>query len=482
MKLKFSIHRNRAQIQCDSKDIFDVIRENFSVENPAKRFSFRKRFIPARLYAISPLGTFDVGMYKQIIQFAATKQLVSSVEFSDEFKKVATPTKDVSVFDSFTIPLRDYQLQSVQSAIKSGRGICLLATGAGKTLLTASIIASFQQTNFDYYNCLVLVPDPGLALQTVKEFETYNVPFSFSLWTGQNELNTNTQVVVANQDIVLSRMGENSWIESVDMLIVDEVHTIKKGNKISKVVEKIKTNNKFGLTGTLPDNIIDQWNIIGKIGPVITEVSSDELRKKDFLAQVSTKVLRISYNSRPSEPTEETTTAKYFAELDHIYNNKFRNSVIKHISQNIGNNTLILINHLRHGDRLVEEFKNTQNKQIFYVRGEMEIEDREKVKDMMEKNNDVICIAMSSIFSTGINIKNIHAIIFAAGGKSTVRVIQSIGRGLRLHELKKELTIIDIQDCITGDDANYGLKHGAHRISIYNQQKIPYSITNIVEK
>jgi superfamily II DNA or RNA helicase len=114
---------------------------------------------------------------------------------------------------------------------------------------------------------------------------------------------------------------------------------------------------------------------------------------------------------------------------------------------------------------------------VEYIKGEIEIDDREIVKQQMEIKNDMIVVAMSSIFSTGVNIKNIHMIIFAAGGKSFIRVVQSIGRGLRKNDNKQKLTIIDL--C---DNLKYGNEHAMHRQKIYEQEKIQFNVIPFIEK
>ena len=126
---------------------------------------------------------------------------------------------------------------------------------------------------------------------------------------------------------------------------------------------------------------------------------------------------------------------------------------------------------------LSEYLTQCENKQIYFIRGEVEVETREDIKRIMEKDNNVICVAMSSIFSTGVNIKNLHNIIFAAGGKSFIRTVQSVGRGLRKHASKNKLLIFDI--C---DNLRYGLRHCEKRKDIYETEKIKYTETNIVEK
>jgi superfamily II DNA or RNA helicase len=133
-----------------------------------------------------------------------------------------------------------------------------------------------------------------------------------------------------------------------------------------------------------------------------------------------------------------------------------------------------MVNHLEHGDSLLSLMSERHDGRVFFVKGETLVEDRAKIIEMMEIHNDIICIAMSSIFSTGINIKNLPNIIFAGLGKSFIRVVQSIGRGLRLHERKNKLRIFDI--C---DDTKYSLSHSQYRQDIYNKEQIYWKIKDI---
>ena len=381
--------------------------------------------------------------------------------------------KNSSVYNLLKYPLRDYQLSSVENALKFGRGIIKLGTGGGKTLTIASLLMSLYEDN-PKLKILIIVPDLGLVNQTYNDFDEYNVKFKFTRWTGKIKPDLTANCIIANRGILQSKFEDNDWIKYVDTLVVDECHTIKKSNKISKMVNQITTNNKFGLTGTLPDNKPDEWNILGKLGKVIYDKDSYELRLESYLTNVDVKIIDVKYNDKPLYISGNNN---FKTELDFIYTNKFRNNVINNICNKFNNNSLILVNHLAHGDALYDKLSQSKDKQIFFVKGEVEVETRDQIKKIMETNSNVICIAMSSIFSTGINIKNIHMIMFASGGKSFIRTIQSIGRGLRLHESKNKLLIIDI--C---DQLKYGIRHGDKRKEIYKSEKISFTTTEIVEK
>jgi len=139
---------------------------------------------------------------------------------------------------------------------------------------------------------------------------------------------------------------------------------------------------------------------------------------------------------------------------------------------------LVLVDRIEHGETLTAEIKkHSKKKKVYFIRGSVEVDDREKIRRIMETNDNVVCVAITSIFSTGINIKNLHYILFANAGKAKIKIIQSIGRGLRLHENKDMLIIFDISDRL-----EYSNKHLSKRLSLYNKEKIKYAIEEIIEK
>lgn len=482
MNLKFDCVEGRSTIRCDDSAIIDRIRHEFSTENKAKQFAKHKKFIASRLYAITPAGAYEPGLTKEIARIVEAKQIVSACEYTSDAVKVFQPFSAAKLFDKLSLDMRDYQTQAVERAIESGRGVCLLATGAGKTLVMASLAASFY--NNPDFKCLVLVPDPGLALQTFNDFLEYNLPCPCSLWTGKHKVDLSANIIIANHDIVLSRFEENEWIQDVDILIADEVHSIKKSNQINKIIAKISTLHKFGFTGTLPTDLIDRWNVIGKFGDVLITKTSHELREEKHLVSVEARVVDLYYKTKPktkdirNKNGEKATTARYHSELEFLYENDFRNNLIQQLCSSQDKNVLVLVNHLDHGRLLHKKLQQgLTSKNVFFIEGDVELDDREIVKQKMEQTDNMVVVAMSSIFSTGINIKNLHMIIFAAGGKSFIRVVQSIGRGLRKHISKDKLVLIDICDHL-----KYALDHSQHRIRIYNDEKIPFTRVSFTEK
>ena len=476
MTLKFEYLPNKKLCRL-SGDNFDGIRAHFSVKNENAFFIKRSgRFAPDRFYCITPTGIFEPGMFFDIIKYVNGIYPDAIINISDDLKYILTPEiKDATLYDSLKIPLRDYQIETVNRALKCGRGIIKLGTGGGKTLTIASLISSIHATYKRNFKCLIIVPDLTLVDQTYNDFvSNYNVPFKCTRWSGNLDPDFTSDVIIANMGILQSRFEEEPWLLDVDVLVVDECHKLKKNNVICKMVNSIKTLHKFGLTGTLPDSKVDEWNIKGKLGNIIYEKNSFELRSENYLTNVDIKIIELAYNSKPIRIPGMN---KFWCELDFIYKNEFRNNTIKSIISRYTKNILILVNHIAHGEILYKKYYNEfPGRVVYFIRGEVEVTERSRVIKEMEDNDNVICIAISAIFSTGVNIKNLHTIVFASGGKSFIRTIQSIGRGLRLNPNKNILNIIDIADSLP-----YSKEHGKLRKGIYTTEKIQFKSGKLVE-
>lgn len=466
-------------VKCDDRSIFEDLRNHFSVEDKNAVFKQRKfgssRFrLPSRKYVITPTGLCDVGLFWEIKKYLITNQIVDTINYTDAFKGAINCGSDRPIFKDFALSLRDYQEEVIQKAINMGWGTCVLGTGAGKTLTTAALIENYfrNATNKDTFKCIVIVPDLGLVHQTHEEFISSGATFKLTKWTGSDNPDLTSNVIICNIQILISQITNNEWVKFVDLLIVDECHKVKSSNEISKIISTIKTNNRYGFTGTLPERNEDKWFIIGKLGPVLYEKNSHDLRRESYLTNVEVKILNLNYGT-PFIP--RVTDSNYRNELNFIYTHNKRNNLIAHLSNKLNNNTLILVNHILHGENLLEVVTNLcKDKEVFFIRGDVEVEERENIKKIMESKNNVVCIAISAIFSTGVNIKNLHNIVFVSGGKSFIRTVQSIGRGLRLHKNKNKLLIIDL--C---DNLHYGNQHSEKRKEIYAAEKIIYTEKDI---
>lgn len=455
------------------------IREVFSVEDKAMFFVRRRygRNTPTRKYAITNKGVFDAPFFEticeQIVEKFPSLKITATEKFLERWKAQTISDK----LTKLKYEPRDYQLESATQALAKGRGIIVLPTSAGKTL-TMALIASTALAN-KQYKTLILVPNIQLVEQTYQDFIDYGInEKEVSKWTGSFEFQS-TNIVVANNQILLSEKQDISVINEFDLVIIDECHKLASAEKITKLVKQFNTKHIFGLTGSLPNEQFNIWSLNRIFGSILYHKKSIELRQNQFISNVRVVALELAYKNVPefAKATMSEPTAGYEEEIVWLHTNEFRNNIICKLADKLDTNTLILVDRIVHGEHLLEYLKSNINKQIYFIQGSVDVEERERVRQIMETDSGIICIAISKIFSTGISIKNLHNVIFAAIGKARIKIIQSIGRSLRLHETKQIATIFDIAD----SNLTYGHKHFTERKDIYLNEQIPIVTKNIVE-
>lgn len=465
-------------------DLLDFIRHKFSQYDETAKIKRRVtgfKYIPTRLYSITKAGKFELGLTVDILKVLKEECPIYRVLFTEEFKKAFfssyefadSPLAEINTPPNYQE--RYYQEESIKRALKIGNGIFLLKTAAGKTYILGKLIATIQKYK-PKTKTLIIVPTIQLIEQVYNDFSYFGYDMStVSKWSGSYSLNEKSDIIIASSNILLSKSQDVSILSSIDLLVVDECHMLKKDTQISKLIKSIKTNHKFGFTGTLPEELIDQWAVIGKLGPVIYTISRQELVENKFISDAEIKIVLIDYKSKPNYKDIEynkdailspaNSLLNYEIEINFLYKNEFRNNIIKSVCEKLDKNVLIAVENIEHGNILYETLKKSSNKNVFFIRGNVEVSEREKIKQTMEETNNVICIAISKIFSTGINIKNLHYILFAIAGEAKVKIIQSIGRGVRLHENKNKLYIFDI-----ADNLKYGRRHLRRRKEIYEEE------------
>ena len=473
------VNNKQAQITTDIGTL-NLIREKFSISNPA--FRKNNRFAPARLYAISPLGKFDIGLLENITSHLDSEQLFYKIDsnLENKFKNgFENPT-----IKEYSMVYRDHQEKSIKKAVEKGRGVIIIPTAGGKTLIMAGIIESLRlNMNKPKAKALVIVPSLQLVTQTSKDFEDYGIT-NVTKWSGDNVPDADATTIVAGTQILLSSKTDLSLLDDIDILLVDETHGLRRGNEINKVLSLVKTDYRFGFTGTMPPSLIDQWNIIGKIGPVLYEEKTKDLELKNYVSSFKVTIINVNHKNIPRFTANTIRpTEAYENELAYLLRDSRRNEIIGKLAVKLNNNTVIMVDRIDHGIELEQKLRSLQitedaslsksiynpPRPVFFIRGSTEIDEREKIRELMNERNDVIVIAVSKIFSTGINIPNLHNIIFASAGKAKIKIMQSIGRALRLHHTKTMANIFDISD-----NTKYGKTHLAERIKLYETEKYNY--------
>lgn len=464
--LELSQNKKQAQIKTSDSNLFLLIREKFSI--PFKSFSKNKRFAPQRKYAITPSGKFDIGLLQEIESFLNLNQIAFST--NSDLKQFFDIGFENPYVKKYNLTYREHQKLSIYKAMVKGRGVVVIPTAGGKTLIMCSIVESLRSNIKDENaKALVIVPSIQLVEQTAEDFKSYGMD-KVTKWSGNNTPDPDATTIIAGSQILLSEKTDLSFLADVKIFLGDECHGNKKANQINQIFNFLTTNYRFGFTGTMPTCKLDCWNIIGKFGPIIYEEKTEDLKQKKYISNFKVFILKLNHKNIPkiyinkNKPTEA-----YENELDFLMNNQKRNEVICNLSKKLENNTIIMVDRIDHGVNIFNILKDTTQRPCYFIRGSTEIEEREKIRSLMEERNDVIVVAISKIFSTGINIPNLHNIIFATAGKAKIKIMQSIGRALRLHPTKNMAYIFDI-----ADNTFYGKKHLSEREELYLTENYNY--------
>ena len=232
---------------------------------------------------------------------------------------------------------------------------------------------------------------------------------------------------------------------------------------------------RYGFTGTLDGTQTHKWVLEGLFGPTYKVTRTDDLMKEGHLSKLDIQCLVLKH------PPQKFET--YQDEIEYLISHEQRNKFITNLTLDLKGNTLVLYSRVEaHGQVLYDLINNNKHtdRKVFFVHGGVDAEQRETIREITEQENDSIIVASYGTFSTGINIKRLHNVIFASPSKSRVRNLQSIGRVLRKGKDKVKAILYDISDdCTTGSKRNYTLNHFIERIKIYNEENFNYEIITI---
>jgi len=363
------------------------------------------------------------------------------------------------------IVLRDYQYDVVNKFLENPQSLQEVATGAGKTITTATLSALCEP----YGRTMVIVPNKSLVVQTEEDYR--NLGLDVGVYFGDRKELNKTHTICTWQSLnVLDKKSYDTealtlaeFAEGVNAIIIDEVHQAK-----AEVLTKLLTQNfkncpiRWGLTGTVPKEAWEFQGILASIGPVINNVSAHDLQEKGVLAQLHINILQ----------TNEVQVFRSFSdEYAFLVTDDSRltwiANKIKELSLN--GNTLVLINRIDTGKKLIERLP-----EAVFVSGGMKLDDRKDEYDEIKTSDDKIIIATYGVAAVGINIPRIFNLVLLEPGKSFVRVIQSIGRGIRKAEDKDHVEIYDITSA-----CKYSKRHLTERKKYYKEAKYPFTITKV---
>ena len=424
-----------------------------------------------------------IGLLPYIEQFCEERNYAFSHDFvEDEFslyhaKKFA---EDLDIHSNGkSIEVREHQLNAFVHAMQRRRTLLVSPTASGKSLI---IYLLFQQLHkYQKLKGLVIVPTTSLVEQLYSDFGDYNdgeMTNVHRIYQGK-EKDSNKDLIISTWQSLYKMPKE--YFEQFDYIIGDEAHLFKAQSLTSILTACVNAKYRIGLTGTLDGTKTHKLVLEGLFGPVRKVITTKELIDDNKLAKFEIKCLVLKHSDEECLAIKDKT---YPEEVQYLISHESRNKFIKNLAVSLGKNTLILFQMVdKHGRILYNMIKDTEkigNRKVFFVYGGTETTDREEIRKIMETENDAIIVASFGTFSTGINIRNLHNIIFAMPTKSTIRTLQSIGRGLRQADGKDVATLYDISDDLRyKKHMNYTLKHFVERTKIYNDESFPFKIYKI---
>ena len=454
----------------------------FTFEVPGAKFmpQYRSKYWDGKIRLYSPHnGEIYVGLLDKITSWARKSNY--TIEFEDN-KFYGTPFEENShvsyegvkeFMERITkYKPRDYQVEAVYDALRFNRKLLISPTASGKSMMIYSIVRYFTALN---KRILLVVPTTSLVEQMYKDFEDYgwdSEKHCHKIYSGR-EKETNKNVVITTWQSIYKL--NRKFYEDFEVVIGDEAHLFKSKSLVGMMTKCDNSKYRFGFTGTLDGSQTHKWVLEGLFGPSYKVTQTKELIEKGHLSKLQIKVLLLKH--------DEHKFGEYEEEVQYLISHEKRNKFIKNLALDLKGNTLILFNRVEaHGMPIYNLINNSaaKDRRIFFVYGGVGAQEREKVREITEKESNAIIVASYGTFSTGVNIKNLHNVIFASPSKSRVRNLQSIGRILRKGDKKSKAILYDIADDITYKSRkNYTLNHLIERIKIYNEEHFNYEVLQI---
>lgn len=469
--------------------------EHFQFFVPGYKFmpAYRNRMWDGKIRLFdSRKKTLYCGLHKYLHEFCDVRDYKLEVIESPQYGALESSLSpdlegllskiSLSVNGGDIIP-RQYQLEGLSHTLSQEKSLLLSPTASGKSLIIYLAIRYYLDV-FDG-NVLLIVPTTSLVEQMYSDFGDYSRKDTWSyeenchrIYSGREKIGVQQRVIISTWQSIYKLPA--SWFNSFGMVIGDEAHNFK-AKSLTSILEKCtEAKYRIGTTGTLDGTQTHQLVLEGLFGPVYKVTTTKELMDSDDLAQLNIDILILKYKE---EYCKQIVKEKYQQELDFIVRYEPRNNFISNLALDQKGNTLILFNYVdKHGKPLhsLLQKKMPDNRKLFYVSGETDVDTRESVREITEKEKDAIIVASIGTFSTGINIRNLHNIIFASPSKSQIRVLQSIGRGLRKSEDGTDTKIYDIADDLHWKtQKNYTLQHAAERIKIYSKERFNYKMYDV---
>jgi len=459
------------------------LQDRFTFEVPNAHFmpQYRKRYFDGkiRLYNLKNKRLY-AGLLDKVVAFAEnnyyTYQFVENeyyglpFEVNDFVSKEGV--KDYMKSIAPNIKARDYQIDAVYDALRYNRKLLISPTASGKSLMIYSVVRFFIAKK---QKILLVVPTTSLVEQMYKDFESYSWDVEnhcHKIYSGKEKTNKHSVTITTWQSVYNL---ERSFFEDYDVVIGDEAHLFKSKSLVSIMDKLHHAKYRYGFTGTLDGTQTHKWVLEGLFGPSYKVTQTKKLIDQGHLSKLDIQCLILKYKPQKFDNYED--------EIQFLIGNENRNNFITKLAVGLDGNSLLLYSRVEKHGQILYEMINSQvksDRKVFFIHGGVDAKNRELVREITEDENNAIIVASYGTFSTGINIKNLHNLIFASPSKSRIRNLQSIGRVLRKGNSKTKAKLYDIADDLTlGHRKNYTLNHFIERVKIYAQEQFNYDILSI---
>ena len=458
------------------------LRDHFTFEVEGAKFmpQYRKRNWNGEIHLFDLRSKkIYVGLLDKIVSFCErhgyTYKFEDNEYYGPPFEINSSISKEgvKDYINSITkIKPRPYQIEGVSDCLKHNRRLLVSPTASGKSLMIYSLVRYYVHKG---QKILLVVPTTSLVEQMYKDFIEYGWDAKnhcHRIYSGREVSNTNEVTITTWQSVF--RM-EKSFFKDYNVIIGDEAHLFKSKSLVNIMTKLEHAKYRFGFTGTLDGTQTHKWVLEGLFGPSYKVTKTEELMRQGHLSQLDIQCLVLKHPPKKFETYED--------ELQYLISHEQRNNFITNLALDLKGNTLILYSRVEtHGAILYEKINNIKHtdRKVFFVHGGVDAEQRESIREITENESNAIIVASYGTFSTGINIKRLHNVIFASPSKSRVRNLQSIGRVLRKGKDKVKAILYDIgDDCTYNSKKNYTLNHLIERIKIYNEENFNYEIITI---
>ena len=474
------------QVECDNPGICYELVQYFTFEVPGHKFmpAYRNKVWDGKIRLFSDkTGKIYVGLLSYIKEFCDRNEIeyviADDVDDTDnlDIEKVKDFVKSLKPQSKGKLlEIRDYQLDAIQCALSNHRGMLVSPTASGKSLIIYSLIRFYNYLLKDK-KILILVPTTSLVEQMYSDFIDYgwNDKYLHRIYQG-HEKETDKPIIISTWQSLFKL--DKKYFEKFGCVIGDEAHLFKSKSLTTIMTKLIDCKYRFGMTGTLDGTQTHRLVLEGLFGRVEKVTTTKELMDKDTLANLKIKCIVLKHKEEDCKVVKDL---KYSEELQYIVAHNTRNQFITRLCDKLKGNTLCLYQLVeKHGVGLYTAMKDFDRK-VFFIHGGTDTETREQIREITEKETNAIIVASYGTFSTGINIRNLHNVVFASPSKSRIRVLQSLGRGLRRTTVGQlHTTLLDIADDFTHNDRkNFTLNHFLERINIYNEEEFDYEIDKV---